>query len=233
MVYKMYFNLKYNIDLNFSIIKRPSIPSSEISYTEVQIKGRDGKLYKEDNLQDIELTIECNFISKNADAWQEQYRKIKRWVNNIKDNKLSFSDDKGYYYKVCKANIDSLSRIYKRLGKFNIKFTVEPYQYIVNNQETLLVGTMYNNWDVCQPIYRIVGNGTCALNVNGNIVNCIVTGQLTIDTQFDKIIEADGSYAIEKTDIKRMQELYLQEEENNFSWSNGFTVYIIPNWRTI
>lgn len=232
-MYKMYFNLKHNTDLNFKIIKRPSIPCAEKSYTEIEIKGKDGKLYKENNLNDIEFTLEGNFISKSADTWQEQYRKIKRWINNIKDNKLNFSDDKGYYYKVCKASIDSLSRIYKRAGKFNIKFTVEPYQYISDNEELILSTTMYNNWDVCQPIYRIVGNGSCAFNVNGNVVNCTVNNQLTIDTQFDKILESDGSYAVAKTNIKRMQDLYLQEEENTFSWTNGFTIYIIPNWRTI
>ena len=232
-MFKMYFNLKYNTDLNFSIVKRPPIPSAIRSYTEKEIKGHDGKLYKEENYSDIEFTVECNFISKNANTWQEEYRKIKRWISNIKDDKLSFSDDKGYYYKVCKGNLDSLERIYKRLGKFNVRFTVEPYQYINDNEELTLSTTMYNNWDICQPVYRIIGNGNCVLNINGHIINCIVNGQLTINTQFDKILNADGSLAIGKTNIKKMQDLYLQEEENAFSWSNGFTISIIPNWRTI
>jgi predicted phage tail component-like protein len=232
-MHKMLFNLKYNTDLNFAIIKRPSIPSTIKTYTEISIKGRDGKLYKEENYNDIEFTVECNFISENADTWQEHYRKIKRWINNMKDNKLNFSDDKGYYYKVCKASIDSLSRIYKRLGKFNIKFTIEPYQYLMDNQELILSTTMYNNWDVCQPIYRIVGNGSCVFNINGNTVNCTIAGQLIIDTAYDKILEIDGTLAICKTNIKRMQDLYLSEEENNFSWSDGFTIYITPNWRTL
>ena len=233
MVYSMYFNLKHNYELNFKIMKRPSVPSPQRQYTEIDIKGRDGKLYKEENLEDVDISIECNFISKTPDEWNEDYRKIKRWINNIKDNKLSFNDDKGYYYKVCKVNIDSLERVYKRLGKFNIKITVEPYQYIEPNQELNLSTSMYNNWDVCQPVYRIIGSGNCVLNVNGTTVNCTVNEQLTIDTRFDKIIEADGNLAIGKTDIKRMQDLYLQEEENNFSWSNGFVIYITPNWRTI
>ena len=232
-MFKMFFNNKYNTDLNFSIIKRPSIPCTVRNYIEILIKGHDGKLYKEENYNDIEFSIECGFISKDTNTWQEEYRKIKRWINNIKDNKLNFSDDKGYYYKVCKANIDSLERIYKRLGKFNIKFTAEPYQYLLDNEELPLSTTMYNNWDICQPTYRIVGTGTCILNVNGNIVNCTVNGQLTIDTKFDKILNSDGSLAIGKTDIKKMQSLYLKEEENIFSWSRGFTIYITPNWRTI
>lgn len=233
-MYKMYFNLKYNTDLNFCIAKRPSIASSEKSYTEIEIKGHDGKLYKEGNLQDIEFTLECNFISKSADVWQEQYRKIKRWLNNIKDNKLNFNDDKGYYYKVCKSSIDSLSRVYKVAGKFDIKFTVEPYQYVSIGMEEQPLGTIvYNNWDICQPIYRIVGNGQCIFNINGTIINCTVNGQLTIDTRYDKILEADRTLAIGKTDIKKMQNLYLKEEENTFAWTDGFTIYITPNWRTI
>ena len=232
-MFKMYFNNKYNTDLNFKIIKRPSIPSAIRNYTEIEIKGHDGKLYKEENYNDIEFTVECNFVSKSANTWQEEYRKIKRWINNIKENKLNFNDDKGYYYKVCKVNLDSLERIYKRLGKFNIKFTVEPYQYISDNEELTLSTTMYNNWDICQPTYRIVGTGNCIFSINSNIVNCTVNGQLTIDTKFDKILNSDGSLAIGKTDIKKMQSLYLKEEENIFSWSSGFIIYITPNWRTI
>ena len=232
-IFKMYFNNKYNTDLNFKIIKRPSIPSATRSYKEIPIKGHDGKLYKEENYNDIEFSVACNFLSKNANTWNEDYRRIKRWINNIKNNKLSFSDDKGYYYKVCKASIDSLERIYKRLGKFSIKFTVEPYQYVEDSEELLLSALMNNNWDICQPIYRIVGNGTCVLNVNGNIINCTVVGQLTIDTAHDKMLNSDGTLAVGKTNIKKMQNLYLKEGENIFSWSSGFTIYITPNWRTI
>lgn len=232
-MFKMYFNEKHNTDLKFLIVKRPSIPTAIKNYKEISMKGHDGKLYKEENYNDIEFSVQCSFISKDANTWQEEYRKIKRWINNIKNNKLSFSDDKGYYYKVCKANIDSIERIYKRLGKFNIKFTVEPYQYIEENEEVVLTTVINNNWDVCQPIYRIVGNGACVFNINGNIVNCIVDGQLIIDTANDKILNSSGALAVGKTDIKKMQNLYLKEDENTFSWSSGFTIYITPNWRTI
>ena len=232
-MFKMYFNEKYNTDLKFKIAKRPSIPPAIRNYIEIPIKGHDGKLYKEENYNDIEFSVQCNFVSKEANTWQEEYRKIKRWINNIKNNKLSFNDDEGYYYKVCKANIDSIERIYKMLGKFSIKFTVEPYQYVEDNEEVVLTTIMNNNWDVCQPVYRIGGNGACAFNANGNIVNCTVEGQLTIDTANDKILNSSGTLAVGKTDIKKMQNLYLKEDENTFSWSNGFTIYITPNWRTI
>ena len=71
------------------------------------------------------------------------------------------------------------------------------------------------------------------MNINGTIINCNVSNKLIIDTEHDKILEANGTYAIGKTNIKYMQDLYLRHDRNSFSVSNGFELYMIPNLRII
>lgn len=235
MGYSIVYNNKSNLEVGVEVVKRPTIPIPERRYTEIEIEGHDGKYYvDEETYDDITIAIEFNFVEENLNNIKRRVRKIKQWIENVQDNKLVLSDDKGYYYKVCKAVMSEVDYqdVYE-IQNITITFTVEPYQYIADNQELTLSTIMYNNWDICQPTYRIVGDGNCTFNVNGNIVNCTISSQLTIDTRYDKILEADGTLAIGKTDITKMQDLYLQEEENNFSWSNGFTIYITPNWRTL
>ena len=235
MGYSITYNNKSNDELDIEVIKRPVIPIAIRRFKTIEIEGHDGNYYiDEETYEDITFSIEFNFVEDNVNNIRNRVRKIKRWIENAKDNKLRLSDNKGYYYRVCKAEISEFTYgdIYE-IQSFSVNFTVEPYQYISDNEELTLSTTMYNNWDICQPTYRIVGNGNCILNVNGNIVNCTVNGQLTIDTAHDKILNSDKTLAIGKTDIKKMQNLYLQEEENTFSWTSGFTIYIIPNWRSL
>lgn len=235
MGYNIIYNNKSNLDIGAEVVKRPIIPTPTRRFKEKEIEGHDGKYYiDQETYEDITFPIEFNFVEDNVNNIRNRVRKIKKWIENVDDNKLKSSDDKGYYYRVCKAEISEFTygEVYE-IQRFTISFTVQPYQFIADNEELTLSTTMYNNWDICQPVYRIVGTGNCVLNINGNIVNCTVTGQLTIDTQFDKILNSDKTLAVGKTDIKKMQSLYLREEENIFSWTSGFTVYIIPNWRTI
>lgn len=235
MGYFIIYDNKSNLDLEIEVVKRPIIPMPTRKYKVIDIEGHDGSYYEDKEIyENITFLIEFNFVEDNLNNIRNRVRKIKRWIENAKDNKLVLSDNKGYYYNVCKAEMGEVNygEIYE-IQSFNISFTVEPYQYLSDNQELQLSTIMYNNWDVCQPIYRIVGNGICILNINGIIINCTINGQLIIDTQFDKILNSDRTLAIGKTDIKKMQNLYLKEEENTFSWSSGFTIYIIPNWRSL
>lgn len=235
MSYYIICNNISNLDIGVDIVKRPIIPIPTRRYKEIEIEGHDGKYYKdEETYDDITFPIEFNFAENDLNNIRRKVKKIIKWLKNIKDNKLILSDNKQYYYKVCKVDIDSISyeEIYE-IQKFTVNFTVDPYQYVIENEELILSTEMLNNWDVSKPIYRITGTGNCIFNVNGHVVNCTVNNTLIIDTQHDKILNADKTLAIGKTDIKKMQDLYLQEEENIFSWTNGFTIYITPNWRTI
>lgn len=236
MGYDVIYNNKSNDELDIEVIKRPIIPVPNRKFREIPIDGHDGNYYiDEETYSDITFPIEFNFVENDLDNIRPRVRNIKKWIEDIQDDKLILSDDPSVFYKVCKAELSEITYqdLYE-IQNFNINFTVRAYQYLLHGQkEMTLQSVLFNHWNKSKPIYRIVGNGNCTLNINGTIVNCTVNGQLTINTEFDKILNSDNTIAIGKTNIKKMQDLYLQKDKNTFSWTNGFTIYITPNWRTI
>lgn len=236
MNYNIIYNNKSNEELDIEIVKRPTIPFPARKFKEKTIEGHDGNYYIDTGTyEDMPISIEFNFVEDDLDNIRAKVRSIKNWIENIEDDKLILSDDPGVFFRVCKSELSEVTYqdLYE-IQNFTINFTVRAYQYLLNGiKEIQLQNILFNHYDISKPTYRIVGNGTCILNINSNIINCNVNGQLTINTEFDKILEANSSYAIGKTDIKKIQDLYLKKGKNIFSWSSGFTIYIIPHWRTL
>lgn len=227
-----------NEDYGFEIIKRPKIDFPIRRYSETEIKGHDGMYYVDENtVDDITFTLECNFIEEQLNEYRDRLREVDRWLRYTleENNKLILNNDDEYYYKVIKYNINSVDYEdgFYEINKFNIEFTVEGYKYKTSNKKIKVNNFYRNPCDLSKPKYFLIGNGKCSLNVNGNVVNCNVNGQLIIDTEHDKILNSDGSYAIGKTDIKHMQDLYLKHNKNNITISDKFELYMIPNLRVI
>lgn len=236
MKYSIIYNNKSNEELDIEVVKRPTVPVPTRNFKEIYIEGHDGNYYiDEETYNDMIISIEFNFVENDLDNIRTRVRNIKNWIEDMQDNKLILSDDPSVFYKVCKAELSEISYqdLYE-IQNFAINFTVRGYQYLLNGKrEIQLPSLLFNHWDKCKPIYRIVGNGACVLNINNTIVNCTVNGQLTINTEFDKILNSDNTLAVGKTNIKKMQDLYLQKGKNIFNWTSGFTIYIVPNWRTL
>ena len=230
--YFILFNGRANLDVNLKVESRPSKPSPQKRYDEIDVPGRDGMLYRDKGYGDIEISISFNFISKTPDKWDKDFRRIKKWLLENKDNTLKFSDDLEVFYKVNKVTIETPERILRRCGKFNVTFTCDPYTYYTNGKEEVSLGTKIYNFDlISRPIYRIVGEGLLTLNINGKSIKANVGQELIIDT--DKgLCYRDG--IINNVALKgNYQDMYLLEGENTFSWNNDFDIYIIPNWRCL
>ena len=227
--YYILYNDNTNIDFNLSIIDRPSKPAPEMEYETVKVPG--GKtLYREKGYKDVEITIEFNFLSRDATEWDKDFRTIKKWLLTKKSNKLKFSDDLEVYYRVNSVVIDTPERLIKRGGKFTATFTCEPYVYD-DDDERELSTIFYNSCLISKPIYRIVGEGYLTLNINNNVIKANIGQELIIDS--DKgLCYREG--IIDNVALEgRYENLYLQEGDNTFSWSEGFKVYITPNLRCL
>ena len=227
--YFILYNDSTNLDVDLLIIDRPSKPSPEMEYEEVKVPG--GKtLYREKGYKDIDIPVSFNFLSKKPSDWDDDFRKSKKWLLSKVNSKLKFSDDFGVYYKVNKVTIDAPERVLKVLGKFDVTFTCEPYVYVDSN-EIELSTVLYNDYLVSKPIYRIVGEGYLTLKINNKTIKANIGQELIIDT--DKgLCYRDGiinNVALEG----KYEDMYLQECENKFSWTNGFKIYILPNWRCL
>lgn len=230
--YFILFNGRTSLDVNLKVESRPSKPSPQKRYEEVDVPGRDGLLYRDKGYGDIEISISFNFISKTPDKWDKDFRRIKKWLLENKDNTLKFSDDLEVFYKVNKVTIETPERILRRCGKLNVTFTCDPYTYYTNGKEEVILGGKIYNFDlISRPIYRIVGEGLLTLNINGKSIKANVGQELIIDT--DKgLCYRDG--IINNVALKgNYEDMYLLEGENTFSWTSGFDVYIIPNWRCL
>ncbi|NFN20126.1 phage tail protein [Clostridium botulinum] len=236
MSYSIIFNKICNLDLDIDIIKRPIIPFPTKRITPKDVPGHDGSYYiDEETYEDMIIPIEFNFVENDLDIIKSKVRNIKKWIDNIEDEKLILSDDPEMFYKVCKVELSEIAYedLYE-IQKFTVNFIVRPHQYTLKGQrQTELKNILFNHYDMSKPIFIITGNGKCIFKVNDTTINCTVTNKLVINTEFDKILESDGSFAIGKTDIKSMQDLYIKAGKNTFSWSSGFKVYIITNLRTI
>ncbi|NFE93717.1 distal tail protein Dit [Clostridium botulinum] len=236
MSYSIIFNKICNLDLDIDIIKRPIIPFPTKRISPKEVPGKDGCYYvDEGTYEDMIIPIEFNFIENDLDNIKPKVRNIKKWIDNIDDEKLILSDDPDMFYKVCKVELSNIEYedLYE-IQKFTVSFTVNPYQYTLKGQKQIeLKNILFNHYDTSKPIYIVVGNGNCTFKINDAVINCKVNNKLIINTEFDKILESDGSFAIGKTNIKYMQNLYITHGKNTFSWSSGFKVYIITNLRTI
>nr|DAN39047.1 MAG TPA: distal tail protein [Caudoviricetes sp.] len=227
--YFILYNNETNLDIDLLIRDRPSKPSPEMEYEEVKVPG--GKtLYREKGYKDIDIPISFNFLSKKSFEWDKDFRRVKKWLLSKVDNRLKFADDFEVYYKVNKVTIDTPERILKKLGRFDVTFTCEPYVYI-DNDEIELNTVLYNDYLVSKPIYRVVGEGNLTLNINNKVIKANVGQELIIDTDKGLCYREDivNNIALEG----KYEDLYLQEGYNNFSWTDGFEIYITPNLRCL
>ena len=232
--------MAYDIVLNFNIscvkegiypVQRPSIPAPTKRYNKYKIQGRDGELYEDTGYyDDIIIKISFNYIG-STDEWFSNFRKYKKMFSNAKT--IQFNDDNQWFYKVKKIEIGTNARNSKKIGKFDVKFTLDPYCYLISgNESTELIGEFTNLYDVSMPVYRITGNGTCHLIVNGIDCMCSVTNHLIIDTARRVSYKDDGTS--QNTCINKDYDmLWLLEGDNTIEITEGFSLEVTPNWRCL
>lgn len=226
------FNGKTNLDFGIDIVKRPDIPPAVERIEEIKVKGRPGTLYKKYGYESRQFAIDFNFYC--IDDIKAKLKEISVWINNVTDNKLKFSDDREFFYFVENAYISSSSSIeLNSFVKFTVTFIVNPYMYSEQGQrKTTLPSILYNMYEEARPIYEITGEGNLTLTVNGVATTVNVGQAITINTDKGLCYKADGT----PNNIAMsgaFKNLYLKEGNNIFSYTSGFTVNIIPNWRRI
>ena len=229
---------KTNLELGLDIVSRPDIPSPVERVEVIHINGRED-VYKHTGVyEDITIQVEFNFDSYDDDyrTIKDIFRKLKIWLLNIKDNKLVFSDELDWYYKVNNIVISeaALQDIYT-FGNCTVEFTLNPYQYRIDGLNEIFINSniIVNSYFTSQPIYLIEGNGLCKLNVNNNYLQVNITNNCMIDTHLGICFREDGSYYNVDNDIKSYSDFYLKTGDNNITIDKGFKLKIIPNWRCL
>lgn len=226
------FNLKFlKQDIGVSIVRRSPAILANKNINVINRVGADGDLYEDlGGRKDIIIPVECNFISDNP---KEVFRRVKHWLNNIEDNKLIFTDDPGWFYKVVNVEIGQMEVKFKRKGEFTINFTCRGWQYSLDGDEFLEIENnimLYNEYDLAKPLIYLEGNGEIIITINNNKFKVIVKDYLYIDS------ELEIAYR-EKTDCLNIDDgdyPLLTYGENNISFTGNVNkVEIKPRWREV
>lgn len=230
-MYEVIYKEKTSTEHRILPIRRPDISAPEENVTEVYIPGHGVILQKDGTYKPIVIPIEFNFMDV-PDKWGEVYRKAKKWISG--SGKLKFSDDPEYFYRVNLCKIVDPERISRQIGIFTAEFTCNPYMYVVAGQtEKEIKDALKNPYELCEPIYRITGNGSCTLTVNGKTMKATVGQNLTIDTERMLAYRESDGKLMNTSVTGDYEDLYLNPGANTISVTSGFVLKVIPNWRCL
>lgn len=123
------FNKINTVELDIKAIERHSLPIPSFKFKEIEAEGINGSYIEEsENVKDIQFEISFNFLYENDDDFNFKKKSIKNWLRKVKDNKLSFSDNDDYYYRVKRLEVSNIEREIN-VATFEVKFICEGYEY--------------------------------------------------------------------------------------------------------
>ena len=233
MAYYMTFdNGKKNTDFGIDIVDRPSlsIASDRVSY--VEVPGRDELLTRKDGFNNRDISVSFNFHNKI-----NLMNTLRPFITQLRSAKtFYFSDDSSIEYRIKNVVIDDLEREVRVLGKFTVKFVVDPFCYYRNISiiDAKTTGTFNNvgNYE-SKPHIKLTCSGTVTnqqLVVNNVTLNIsTITDFIEIDSE-SRRVHKNGANLGDK--VKGPDYPILVTGTNYVSCSTGIThVYITPRWR--
>ena len=216
-----------------AVTRRPNIPAPEPNGTWVQIAGKDGAVFQWDGTyKDIEIPIPLNFV-RARQYWMETYREIKAWIRGA--GPLVMGDDPGWFYKCKSARINDTKRTVWVGGELDARFICDPYEYLAGAQSFLdKEEALINPYAPAKPKYKIEGQGSCALTVNGNVASVEVSGTIILDTDRMVAYTEDGTISNSAFDAgSNYEKLWLPTGQNDIEITQGFNLEIAPCWRSL
>lgn len=234
--------MAYNGDIKFkgtssksyplTITTPPQITHPEIITEEYTIPGRNGTLYGADGYR-ASGTITVNMAlvaaetwSNNVSAYATAYRQVRQWLQGT--GKLIIADSPDAFYEVQKIYIATDERQILRYGNLQVVFTVYPYEFFTSGDTAVGAGTINNPGDEAAPLYKITGNGSGTLTVNGKTMTYTVNGVLNIDVR--RFIAYDGSGNNKNSVLTGDYEnLKLKPGANTVAATAG-TLEVYPHW---
>lgn len=213
-------------------VKRPDFPAPQKRYNELEILGRDGKLYQDTGLyEDVDIPIEFNYMDQ-AQNWGERWREAKSFFLGAKTLKLS--DDSSVFWKVKKVYLSDNQRNSNRIGRFSVNFVLDPYTYLESGNGLYTAAQITENiYELSKPDYLIEGEGVCTLTVNGNEMTANVGQNLTIDTYREVSYRTDSGANNNIAVSGDYEGLFLPTGSVEISITSGFELKIRPNWRCV
>jgi len=167
-------------DMGVVLKSLPPITKPKRKIEAIQVPGRNGKLYIDENCYEtISVSLECA-LKRNVDP-----RKITEWL--VEFGTITFSDEIDKFYKAAIINSIPLSRVFRVYREFIIQLELQPiamsieeYEYNCNDNDIHTLDI--ESTALMNPYIKVTGSGEVQLTINNSICN------LNID---DEYIELD------------------------------------------
>ena len=163
--------------------ERVIVPTPEQDIDEIEIKGRDGSLTKIHNYKNILLPISFYYYEKGK-SFKKAFRKFK--ASFMRAEKLIINDDNDHYYKIKSLEIEEAINDRFDIGEFIINFTLDPFQYEVDNEQITITSstTITNDGYDCLPIIEVTSTGSGRIFINDNEITLRnINGKIVIDSE--------------------------------------------------
>lgn len=202
----------------------PAITFGKRNYEIYQVPGRNGEPVSADDYLS-NASISCTF-SVFHESFMPKIRDIRMWLR--RSGELTLSDSPDVFYEVLKVECGDIERELRTFGRFTVNFLVHPYEFRKDGKVPRNA-LDYNPYDRCMPLYRITGEGTCALKVNGKMMTANVGQNLSIDSRRMIAYREDGEMMNTKVSGD-YEGLWLPSGDCDISVTAGFGLSITPRW---
>ena len=202
----------------------------------VQIPGRDGNLTVDNNRYDaVDQTFNFVFASTANDDIESLQAKITGWLYSVTGiNDLLLDIFPNHIFKARISGSPTITLTDAFHGTVSVTFTLYPYKFLKSGQTQITASPSINNPTAypASPIYMITGSGNGSLTINGigmGFQN--VNGGLVIDIEKQTVMDLDGepAYSTMTSEVFPV----LKPGINTLSWTDGWTVKLIPKWKEV
>lgn len=196
----------------------PPISKPERNYEELEIPGRNGKLYIDDESYNTFMyTITCTLMPDS------NIREISKWLNGTGKLILCTELDKMYDVLI-KDQID-YEQTYRICNQFEVNFEVQPIVKSVEKKEINLTKEdsiiIQESTYQIKPYLKIFGNGNITLTINNNSINLKnIEDYIELDCELEEAFK-DNKNCNSKVECENFPILF--PGENYFSWTGNIT----------
>lgn len=191
----------------------PPISKPERSYEEIDVPGKNGKLYIDNNCYNsFTYEMTCTLMPGS------NIRTIAEWLNG--SGKLTLCTELDKFYNVIIKNQIDFEQVYRICNEFVVIFDIQPISHSIEEKE-LVVSKETNliikesTYEI-KPYIRVNGSGNITLTINNkSIVLKIIENYIELDCELEEAYKdnLNCNSKIECDDFPK-----LLPGTNNISW---------------
>ncbi len=196
----------------------PPISKPERMYEEIEVPGRNGKLYIDNNCYNtFQYPITCTLMPG------ANIREISKWLNGVGKLILSTELDKEYEV-IIKDQID-YEQTYRICNQFEVNFEVQPISRGVVEKEINLTEEgkiiIKESTYIIKPYLKITGSGAITITINNTSLNIKqIEDFIEIDCELEEAYKENENC---NSNIQCETFPYFNPGENNISWLGNIT----------